>query len=269
VVLNIAGVIETASWKDVPDAILCAWQPGQEGGHPIVDVLSGKVNPSGKLAITFPVSYRDAPTSENFPGEPLEGGQQGAAPGQSPMSMFTPVPSEVVYREDIYVGYRYYNTFDIPVSYEFGYGRSYTTFDYSDLMVDSPDFDGTLKASVTVTNLGKVAGKEIVQVYVSAPGKTLHKPAMELVAFGKTVLLAPGENQILEFGITTRDIASFDEESSSWVAEAGDYTLKVGASSMMILETAAFHLPEALSAGTVSRALLPEQEIAPLYMNEP
>ena len=276
VVLNIAGVIETASWRDLPDAILCAWQPGQEGGHPIVDVVSGKVNPSGKLAVTFPLSYEDTPTSENFPGEPLASQQEGESPQQedageeagSPQaiaSMFAPTPSEVVYREDIYVGYRYYSTFDVPVAYEFGYGRSYTTFVYTGLELDSPDFDGTLKASVTVTNTGNVAGKEAVQLYVSAPGKTLHKPAMELVAFGKTGLLEPGQSQTLEFGITTGNIASFDEESSSWVAEAGDYELKAGSSSEKILQTVTFTLEEAMTAGKVSRALLPQQEIEPLF----
>ena len=256
VILNIAGVIETASWRDIPDAILCAWQPGQEAGNAIMDVISGKVNPSGKLASTFPVSYEDAPTVKNFPGTAIE--EEGLP--ESP-------PMEVLYEEDIYVGYRYYNTFDVPVAYEFGYGLSYTGFEYTNLVIENPDFNGTLNFSVEVKNSGAVAGKEAVQVYISAPGEDMDKPARELVDFGKTGLLQPGESQTLEFVINTADIASFDQESSSWEAEAGEYALKVGASSLDMRQTGTFSLSKAMNAGTVSRSLLPEKEINRIYEN--
>ena len=265
VILNIAGVIETASWRDIPDAILCAWQPGQEAGNSIVDVVSGKVNPSGKLATTFPLSYDDTPAAKNFPGTPLETETEDAPiPGSQ---IFERIPMEVIYEEDIYVGYRYYSTFDVPVAYEFGYGLSYTEFEYSNLEIVFSKFDGTLKFSVEVKNTGDVAGKEAVQVYVSAPGKEMDKPAMELVTFGKTRLLDPGDSQVMKFEISTADIASFDEESSSWIAEAGDYILKVGASSLKIMETGEFTLTKTMNAGTVSRSLLPEREINRLFVN--
>ncbi len=265
VILNIAGVIETASWCDIPDAILCAWQPGQEAGNSIVDVVSGKVNPSGKLATTFPLSYDDTPTAKNFPGTSIETeAEDTPIPG---LQIFDKTPMEVIYEEDIYIGYRYYNTFDVPVSYEFGYGLSYTEFEYSNLQIVSGKFDGTLKFSVEVKNTGDVAGKEAVQVYISAPGKEMDKPAMELVTFGKTRLLDPGDSQVMEFEISTANIASFDEESSSWIAEAGDYILKVGASSLKIMGTGEFTLAKTMNAGTVSRSLLPEREINRLFVN--
>ena len=118
IILNIGGVIETASWKDKADAILLAWQPGQEGGHSVVDVLSGKANPSGKLTMTFPVKYSDISSAKNFPGTPVE------------------KVTDVTYEEGIYVGYRYFDTFKVKPSYEFGYGKSYTTFAYSDIKAD-------------------------------------------------------------------------------------------------------------------------------------
>ena len=160
VVLNIGGVIETASWRDQADAILLAWQPGLEAGNAITDVLSGKVNPSGKLASTFPVTYDDVPSAKNFPGKnlPLPEGQKPSIMGGR--------PSEVTYEDGIYVGYRYYNTFDVKTAYPFGYGLSYTTFKYSDLKLSSKTFNGSVTATVTVTKTGDVAGREKVELYV-------------------------------------------------------------------------------------------------------
>jgi len=133
-ILNIGGVIEVASWRDSVDGILLAWQPGLEAGNAIADVLSGKVNPSGKLATTFPVDYPDVPSAKNFPGKelPMPTGQTA-----NPMRG---KPSEVTYQEGIYVGYRYYDSFKIKPAYEFGYGLSYTKFNLSDINVSSPDF---------------------------------------------------------------------------------------------------------------------------------
>ncbi len=265
VILNVGGVIETASWSSIPDAVLCAWQPGQEAGNSIVDVITGKVNPSGKLTISFPVSYDKTPTAINFPGvEIKQEGKADDAPDQSGFSFMQRTPWEVVYEEDIYVGYRYYNTFDVPVAYEFGFGLSYTNFEYKNLKLSSKNFDGSITISVDVKNTGKVAGREVVQVYASAPAGKLNKPSEELVAFGKTKLLNPGKSETLSFTIKTKDLASFNDAISTWVAEAGEYTLKVGASSKNITEKATFSIANDLTAGKVSKAMVPDREIKKL-----
>ena len=136
-----------------------------------------------------------------------------------------------MYEEGIYVGYRYYETFGVAPAYEFGYGLSYTTFEFSGLSLSSKKFSGKITATVQVKNTGKSAGKEVVQLYLSAPAGKLHKPTLELKGFAKTRLLQPGESQTLSFDISPRNLASFDPASSSWVAEAGKYTVKIGASS--------------------------------------
>jgi beta-glucosidase len=268
IVLNVAGVVEVASWRDMPDAILLAWQPGQEGGNSVIDVLSGKVNPSGKLAVTFPMSYADAPTAKNFPGVPEASDVVDNAADLSGFSFMRRMPWQITYEEDIYVGYRYYTTFNVPVAYEFGYGLSYTSFEYSNLKLSSSDFNGELTATVEVKNIGSVAGREVVQVYVSAPNGKLEKPEEALVAFGKTKLLQPGEAETLSFKIKTKDIASFDEATSSWIAEPGDYTLLVGASSLAIKQSAPFKVGSELNAGKVSKALVPSVVINKLTVSK-
>ncbi len=266
VILNVGGVVETASWRNIPDAVLCAWQPGQEGGNSVVDVLSGKVNPSGKLAQTFPIKYDDGSSSENFPGVAIKvEGEEDNSADLSGFSMMRRVPWEVVYEEDIYVGYRYFNTFDVPVAYEFGYGKSYTTFEYSNLKLSDSQFDGKITVSVDVKNTGDVAGKEVVQVYANAPKGKLTKPEEELVAFGKTALLKPGESAKMEFSIDAFLLASFDEESSSWIAEAGTYTVKIGASSKDIKEKAIFTIANDMGVETVSKAMVPQREFERLH----
>ncbi len=261
VVLNVAGVVEVASWRAMPDAVLLTWLPGQEGGNSVVDVLSGKVNPSGKLAVTFPMTYTDAPSAKNFPGVAEKSDKKDEAPDLSGFSFMKRVPWEVIYEDDIYVGYRYYNTFKVPVSYEFGYGLSYTKFDYSNLKSGKSDFTGKFTVSVDVKNSGKVAGREVVQLYVGSPSGKLKKPEETLAAFAKTKLLNPGESQTISFTIETKDFASFDEANSSWIAEAGNYTLKIGASSLTIKQTSTFKIARELSAGKVTKALTPAREI--------
>ena len=261
VVMNVAGVVEVASWRDIPDAILVAWQPGQEGGNSVVDVLSGKVNPSGKLAVTFPMSYSDAPSAKNFPGVAEKSDKKDEAADLSGFSFMKRVPWEMIYEDDIYVGYRYYNTFKVPVAYEFGYGLSYTGFTYSNLKLSTSDFKGQLTASVDVKNSGKVAGREVVQLYIGSPSGKLNKPAETLSAYGKTKLLKPGESQTLSFKIETKDFASFNEATSTWIAEAGTYNLKIGASSLAIKQTATFKIAKELEAGKVTKALAPTREI--------
>jgi beta-glucosidase len=232
VLLNIGGVIETASWRDLPDAILCAWQAGQEGGNSVVDVLSGKQSPSGKFTMTWPVKFTDAYSSKNFPIDQdpridmMNQGQKGNVRNVD----FTD------YEEDIYVGYRYFDSFDVPVSYPFGFGLSYTTFEYSDAAVSA---DGDIATvTVTVKNTGDREGKEVVELFVSAPdNKAANKPAKELKAFAKTKLLKPGESETVTLKVNTADLASFDEAASAWVVAEGEYQFLVAASAQDIKAT--------------------------------
>ena len=241
VILNIGGVIETASWRNIPDAILLAWQPGQEAGNAIADIICGKVNPSGKLAITFPIVYEDVPSAKNFPG--------------------VSSPPKVFYEEGIFVGYRYYNTFRVKTAYEFGYGLSYTRFDYSNLKLSSSSFKDEIIVSVDVKNAGQLAGKEVVQLYLSAPALKLDKPESELKGYEKTRLLQPGESQTLTFTLDKRKLASFDTPTSSWIAEAGKYTVKIGASSTDIKLFGSFDLSRELMVKQETKALTPVDSI--------
>jgi beta-glucosidase len=255
VVLNIGGVIEVASWRDEVDGILLAWQPGLEGGNAITYLLSGKVNPSGKLATTFPINYSNAPSAKNFPGKEF--------PEEVTTGMFgmKAIPAEVSYDEGIYVGYRYYNTYKIKTAYEFGYGLSYTNFLYGNIKLSSSEFNGKLTATITVKNIGKVAGKEVVQLYITAPAGKLNKPAEELKSFAKTRLLQPGESETIRFIINPEDLASFDTRRTSWIADAGKYTVKIGASSEDIKQTADFTLSKEIIVEKDHNALAPQVDI--------
>ncbi|MBR1687392.1 MAG: glycoside hydrolase family 3 C-terminal domain-containing protein [Prevotella sp.] len=238
VIINSGSVIETASWRDRADAILCAWQPGEEGGNSVADVLTGKANPSGKLTMTWPISVTDHPSTKNFPQDPdmytyrtMQDWAQGI-----------PGVDYTNHEEDIYVGYRYFDSFERPVAYPFGYGLSYTTFDFAK---PTAKLKGdVVEVSVTVKNTGSVSGKEVAQVYVAAPAGKLEKPSHELKAFAKTRELQPGESQTLVMTIQKRDLASFDEQHSQWLAEAGVYTFEVGSSSRDIKGTATLKLTE-------------------------
>ena len=263
VILNIGGVIEVNSWREQADAIVLAWQPGMEGGNALADILSGKVNPSGKLATTFFAAYQDDPTAKNFPGKTFpERAEKNSEGGISPEG----IPAEVTYEEGIYIGYRYYNTFNVKPAYEFGHGLSYTQFSYSPLKLSAATFAGQLTVSLTVTNTGKVAGKDVVQLYLSAPAGQLDKPTSELKGFAKTRLLAPGQSQTITFTLSLRDLASFDTNASAWVAEAGSYTVRVGASSVAIKQTDGFRLAQTTLVEKVHKALtakVPINELKP------
>ncbi len=239
VILNVGGVWETASWRDYPDAILLAWQPGQEGGYAVADIITGAVNPSGKLPDSFPMKYEDVPSANTFPGLPVE----------APVNSF--------YTDGIYVGYRYFDSFDVPTAYEFGYGMSYTTFDYSDLKLSSTSFSSKMKVTVTVKNSGKVAGKEVAQLYLSAPSTEIEKPVQELKGFAKTKLLKPGESQQLSFELNERSLASFWSGISAWVADKGDYEVRIGASSKNIKLKASFNLTKQIIVEKVHDVLYP------------
>jgi beta-glucosidase len=259
VILNIGGVIETASWRETPNAILLAWQPGQETGNAIADVLAGKVNPSGKLATTFPLTYEDHPSAATFPGEELPVDEPEEEGGRR--SFMRATPSVISYEDDIYVGYRYFDSFGLEVAYEFGYGLSYTGFHYGRMNLSSSDFKDQITVEIEITNNGQVAGKEVVQLYLNAPKKVKVKPVKELKAFAKTGLLEPGESQVVSFILDPTSLCSFDAASSSWLAEAGQYLVQVGSSSRDIRQTAVFYLTETMNLAEVTRSLVPQQEI--------
>ena len=258
VVLNIGGVIETASWKHIPDAVLLAWTPGQEGGYAVADILCGKANPSGKLPMTFPVSYLDIPSSANFPynHKNSQGGRGGAQRLRKNVDY-------TEYNEGIYVGYRYFQSADIAVSYPFGYGMSYTDFEYSKPAVKA-SADG-FTATITVKNTGSAAGKEAVQIYVAAPDGGLEKPAYELKGFAKTKELAPGESQTLTITVDNYTLASFNESTQAWETAAGTYKVMFGASAADIRATGEYKVKKALS-WKANNVLAPAQPVNELSL---
>ena len=215
VVLNMGSPMEVASWRDKVDAILYLGYAGQGSGTALASVLTGEVNPSAKTAMTWPMDYDSTPAAEYFPGS----------------------ASDVTYYEDIYVGYRYYETFGVDVAYPFGFGLSYTTFAYSDFTVKQ-NANGTLTATVTVTNTGSVAGREVVQLYVTKPETLQEQAKLELCSFGKTGMLEPGASETLTLTVRTEALMTYDTTESRWVTDKGDYTLSLGASVADIKATA-------------------------------
>jgi beta-glucosidase len=224
-----------------------------EGGNSVADLLTGKVNPSGKLTMTWPIAATDHASTKNFPGNIDFYTFKEMAANKRPIAGHTYTNHE----EDIYVGYRYFDTFNKEVAYPFGFGLSYTTFAYSKPAVK---VNGDLVAvTVTVKNTGSVSGKEVAQVYVAAPNGKLEKPAQELKAFAKTRELQPGEQQTLTMQIPVRMLASFDEQGSQWLTEAGTYTFRIGASSRDIRCTATAKVGQYTEK--VSNALAPKVKL--------
>ena len=230
VVLNTGSAIDTNWAKGTvdgmhADALLFAAMGGRQGGWGIADIITGKVNPSGKLVSTFASALEDYPTNDAF------------FKATGPQN----------YTEDIFVGYRYFETFaPEKVNYEFGFGLSYTTFGLRTAFAEK---DGIVTVKAEVTNTGSVAGKEIVQVYFSAPQGKLGKAAKELCAFEKTKLLAPGEKQTLIMKINVNDLAAFDDlgktgHASAYVLEAGDYRFFAGTSVKNVGEIGSYHVDE-------------------------
>ena len=237
VIINSGSVIETASWSGYPDAIICAWQPGMEGGNSVADILTGKVNPSGKLTMTWPIAATDHPSTRNYPGTmdeySFETGRLNKLPGYDYTN----------HDEGIYVGYRHFDTKGAVVAYPFGFGLSYTTFSFNNLKIKQIKNE-SVELQVTVKNTGSVSGKEVAQVYLRAPKGTLEKPMQELKGFAKSRELKPGESQTLTISIPIRLLASFDEADSRWWLEAGDYTFAVGNSSRNIALSTTLRLAE-------------------------
>ena len=198
----------------------------------MVDVLSGKQSPSGKFTMTWPVKFTDAYSTRNFPVDQT-----------AKLDFMNTVERGNVknvdytnYEEDIYVGYRYFDSFNVPVSYPFGFGLSYTTFEYSDAQI--AEKGDAYEVTVTVKNTGKFEGKEVVELYISAPdNKAANKPVKELKAFAKTKQLKPGESETLTLSVKAADLASFDEAASAWVVAEGEYQFLVAASAQDIKAT--------------------------------
>jgi beta-glucosidase len=210
VVVLTNGSAVAMPWVDSVPAIVEGWLGGQAGAGAVADVVFGRVNPSGKLAETFPVRLEDTPAYLNFPGE----------------------DGEVLYGERIFVGYRYYDKRRIEPLFPFGHGLSYTEFSYSDLEVSAEHVSDkdSLTVSVTVTNSGDVTGKEIVQLYVKDEEASVQRPEQELRGFHK-LELAPGESRQIQFVLSERDFSFYSKRHGQWIAESGDFQLLVGASS--------------------------------------
>ena len=240
VLLNVGNIIDMRWVREFdPGAVLYVWQGGQEGGNAVLDVLSGDVNPSGRLSDTIAGDIGDWPSTANFGSR-----------------------TENVQTEDIYVGYRYFETFrPEAVLYPFGFGLSYTQFQLcaADFRADLPD---SVRLAVSVQNIGDVPGKEVVQVYGSAPQGTLGKPLRVLLAFGKTGVLEPGAAQELRFEIPLSLLASYDDggrsgHRSAWVLEAGEYRILVGTDVRRTAEAGRFTLPETVVVRQCEEAMAP------------
>ena len=221
VLLSMGSFVEMSSWKHLPDAILHTWLPGQEEGNAIADVLTGKVNPSGKLPFTIAARYKDYSSSANFPSS-------------------NDNPAEVEYKEGIFVGYRHFDKVNITPTYPFGYGLSYSTFEYSKPSISSNMLtaDKSLTVSIDVKNTGKCQGKEIVQLYIGCDASSSNRPAKELKQFQK-IALRPGETKTVNFTITPADLQFYD---GGWKTEPGRFTVYIGASSKDIRQMLHFTL---------------------------
>ena len=258
VVLNIGGVIETATWKDTPDAILLAWQPGQEAGNSIADILTGKVAPSGKLPVTFPVLLQDIPSSKNFPGTVLDPN----AP--KPDNPLMGLDSREIYEEDIYIGYRYFVSFNKEVSFPFGFGLSYTQFGYGNISISNKGEN--IEIDLKITNTGKFPGKEVIQVYVKSPEGLTERPLKELGAFTKTRLLQPGDSQDISLTIAINDLGYFDAEENSWKLDQGTYSILINKDVNATIHEETITLPSRVIVKT-QNLLAPEKPVETLKNN--
>ena len=229
VVVNISGSAVAMPWADSVDAIVQGWYGGTETGNALADVLTGKVNPSGRLPFSVPFKYEDGPikTEAQYPGIKVEGDQFW----------------QTHYSEGVYVGYRWYSTQEIPVQFPFGHGLSYTTFEYSNAKAakSSMTANGTLKVTVDVTNTGSVDGAEVVQLYIADPESSIDRPAKELKGFEK-VWLKAGQKKTVTFEIDAEDLSYFDADKHAWVAEPGEFQALLGSSSEDLKAAVSFQL---------------------------
>lgn len=240
------------------DAAIWCGYPGMLGGRALVNVLNGTVNPSGKLPDTWSKDYYDIPSSQNFYVPPTP---------EEALDADHDVWLNTVYEEDIYVGYRYFETFDKPVAYPFGHGLSYTSFAINaEIMgrVDESAGAAGVQIRVVVKNSGTVSGKEVVQAYVAIPDGKLEQPAKRLAAFAKTKLLAPGEEQSIILEVNEARLTSFDEETSSYILEAGDYEFFVGSSIKELVCAGQITVPKSKIHKTVESYMQPPMEFSRL-----
>lgn len=241
-VINVGGHIDLGFLDEIDgiNAVVLFVQGGEEGGSALADVLSGKINFSGKLADTIPMKYEDIPFGNEF-------------------SYLGGDPDNAYYKEGIYVGYRYFDSFDKPVRYPFGFGLSYTEFA---IRTDGASLEGTsVRLSVTVTNTGAHPGKEVVQVYLSAPQGERHKEYQRLAAFAKTETIQPGTSRTVELSFDLADGASYDEAAAAWVLDAGTYAVRVGNSSRNTVIAAAIELPAAVTVRQCKNCCAPADEL--------
>lgn len=246
VLLNVGGVMDTGFVREIQDldSVLLMSQAGMEGGNAVVDVLSGRVTPSGKLTDTWALSYEDYPASETF------GDHDGDSLQEN-------------YSEGIFTGYRYFDSFGKDVAYEFGYGKSYTDFSIGVNEVRADE--KKVELDLTVTNTGRsYRGREVVQVYFSAPEGDLDKPYQELAAYVKTDSLKPGASQELTVGFSTTEMSSFDERRASYVMEAGDYILRVGNSSRNTQVAAVLEMEKTVATEILGEELKEDQKLEEL-----
>ena len=229
VVVNISGSAVAMPWADSVDAIVQGWYGGTETGNALADVLTGKVNPSGRLPFSIPFKYEDGPikTEAQYPGIKTEDDEFW----------------QTHYSEGVYVGYRWYATKEIPVQFPFGHGLSYTTFEYSNAKAakSSMTANGTLKVSVDITNTGDIDGAEVVQLYIADPESSIDRPAKELKGFEK-VWLKAGEKKTVTFEIDAEDLSYFDADKHEWVAEPGEFQALLGSSSENLHAAVSFQL---------------------------
>jgi len=238
VVLNVNGLIDLSWMKKYASikSILFIGIPGEEGASALAAILSGDINPSGKMAVTVAKSYEDYPSAKHFSWDKehlenvLDYESYGLSSEENGSTGFSKSPVSV-YWEDIYTGYRYFDTFGKQVLYPFGYGLSYTAFEISDASVEKQD--GGILVTADVKNIGKVSGKEVIQVYLSKvnPAEGVERPYQELKGFEKTADLAPREKEQVKVWIPWRELAVYDEGRAAWVIESGDYLLRIGNSS--------------------------------------
>jgi beta-glucosidase len=237
--------------------VICGFV-GMLGGQALVEILDGRVNPSAKLPDTWSLDYYDIPASRNF---------YNAVEGIPVMDTDAPYYADTYYEEDIYVGYRYFETFGQKVAYPFGYGLSYTTYSVKPTRFTFES--NKVRLSVEVVNTGSVTGKEVVQVYVEEPDGLLEKPARKLVGFAKTESLEPGDKQVLEFEIKEDQLASYDTESASWIMEKGTYTFFAGASIKQLEQAGSLMLEETRTIRIVSNRMSPPVSIRTLSKRDP
>lgn len=239
VVINSGSGINMSSWNDKVAAILHCWYPGQLGNKALAEILAGDVNPSGKLPITIEKKFEDSP---GYPYMPE--GEKHATDWDVDSNLNFPI-YDINYKEGVFVGYRWYESKNIEPLYPFGYGLSYTTFDYSDLKLSKKELSKgeTLKVKFVLENTGKVAGAEIAQLYIQDEQASVERPVKELKDFIK-VELRPGEKVLVQLKISEEDLSFYDEKTSKWVAEPGKFNVMIGSSSKEILLKGSFEFAE-------------------------